>query len=185
MPSWSEILTEIKSEVAQGNASAADMVRRKYLALLSNETKRNTIIYATKCTQAGNVDPRLISITDEDIQGFMEVVHGLNGNELDLIIHSPGGSPEATAAIVSYLRSKFSNIRVIVPNYAMSAATMLACASNQIIMGKHSFIGPIDPQINLQTQLGFRAIPAQAIIDQFEKAKSECENPRNLRYGCQ
>lgn len=180
MPSWSGILTEIKDEAAKGNVSAADATRRKYLALLSNETKRNTIVYATKCTQAANIDPRLISITDEDIQGFMEVVHGLTGDELDLIIHSPGGSPEATAAIVSYLRSKFKHIRVIVPNYAMSAATMLACASNQIVMGKHSFIGPIDPQINLQTQLGFRAIPAQAIIDQFKQAKLECEDPKKL-----
>ena len=154
--------------------------RRKYLTLLSNETKRNTIIYATKCTQACNVDPRLISITDEDIQGFMEVVHGLSGSDLDLILHSPGGSIEAAAAIVSYLRTKFTDLRVIIPNYAMSAATMLACASNQIIMGKHSFIGPIDPQIGLQTPLGFRSIPAQAILDQFERAKMECEDPKKL-----
>lgn len=180
MPSWSAILTEMQDEVAKGNSLAADTVRRKYLALLSNETKRNTIFYATKCTQPCNVDPRLITITDEDIQGFMEVVHGLSGNTLDLILHSPGGSIEAAAAIVSYLRTKFTDLRVIVPNYAMSAATMIACASNQIIMGKHSFIGPIDPQVYLQTPLGFRSIPAQAIIDQFERAKIECEDPKKL-----
>jgi len=180
MPSWSEILTEMQQEVAKGNALAADTVRRKYLALLSNETKRNTIFYATKCTQPCNADPRLITITDEDIQGFMEVVHGLAGTKLDLILHSPGGSIEAAGAIVSYLRTKFTDLRVIVPNYAMSAATMIACASNQIIMGKHSFIGPIDPQVYLQTPLGFRSIPAQAIMDQFERAKIECEDPKNL-----
>lgn len=180
MPSWSEILSEVNVEVQQKNPAAADTVRRKYLALLSNKTNRNTIVYATKCTQPANVDPGMISISDEDIQGFMEVVHGLSGTDLDLIIHSPGGSIAAAAAIVSYLRTKFTDIRVIVPNIAMSAATMIACASNQILMGKHSFIGPIDPQLTLQTPLGLRSIPAQAIIDQFERAKVECEDPKKL-----
>jgi len=97
-----------------------------------------------------------------------------------LFIHSPGGSPEATEALVSYLRTKFSDIRVVIPQSAMSAATMLACASNRIIMGKHSFISPIDPQLILHTQVGVQAVPAQAILDQFELAKSECEDPKKL-----
>ena len=44
---------------------------------------------------------------------------------LDLILHTPGGFPEAAESIVKYLRSKFStNIRVIVPHLSMSAGTM-------------------------------------------------------------
>ncbi len=180
MPSWSAILSEIQNGIANNNPSSADDVRRRFLTILSSKTERNTIIYATKCTQPGNVDPGLISISEEDLQGFMAVIHGLDGSKLDLIIHSPGGSIEAAAAIVSYLRTKFEDIRVIVPNMAMSAATMIACSSNQIVMGKHSFIGPIDPQLTLQTPLGLRLVPAQAIIDQFEMAKKECEDPKKL-----
>jgi len=97
-----------------------------------------------------------------------------------LIIHSPGGSPEAAAAIVSYLRSKFADIRVIIPHTAMSAATMISCASNRIVMARHSFIGPIDPQFILQTKLGVMAVPAQAILDQFEMAREDCKNPDNM-----
>lgn len=104
----------------------------------------------------------------------------LRGPSLDLILHSPGGSAEAIEAIVSYLRTKFSDIRVIIPQSAMSAATMLACASDRIVMGKHSFISPIDPQMILSTQVGVQSVPAQAILDQFEMAKSECEDPRKL-----
>jgi len=63
----------------------------------------------------------------------------------------------------------------------MSAATMLACAADVIVMGKHSYIGPIDPQVIVYTRLGIRGVPAQAIIEQFERAKKECnENPKNL-----
>ncbi len=62
----------------------------------------------------------------------------------------------------------------------MSAATMLACSANSIVMGKHSSIGPIAPQLILQTQLGRQIVPAQAILDQFELAKDECQDPKKL-----
>ena len=87
------------------------------------------------------------------------------GDELDLILHSPGGSPEAAEAVVSYLRSCFSHVRVIVPQLAMSAATMIACSADEVILGKHSFLGPIDPQLVLPTSLGVRMVPAQAVLD--------------------
>jgi hypothetical protein len=43
-------------------------------------------------------------------------------------------------------------------------------------MGKHSFIGPIDPQFVLDTQLGRMPVPAHAIREQFEMAKEECRD---------
>lgn len=170
----------IKELNVVGQRPDFDGLRRKYLALLNQYTKRHVILYATKWTQPTESSPELVSITDEDIQGFMEVVYKLKGGALDLIVHSPGGSAEATEAIVNYLRSKFDDIRVIIPQAAMSAATMLACASNTIVMGKHSSIGPIDPQFILQTPLGRQAVPAQAIMDQFRKAQEECQDATKI-----
>ena len=82
---------------------------------------------------------------------------------------------------LGYLRAKFDHIRVFVPHMAMSAATMICCAADEIVMGKHSFIGPIDPQITLQTGLGVRQVAAQAIVDQFAKAVAECNDPLKMR----
>ena len=110
----------------------------------------------------------------------MEVVHGVKATELDLILHSPGGSLEAAEALVLYLRTKFNHIRVIVPQQAMSAASIMACAADEIVLGKHSFLGPIDPQFILNTPLGLRMVPAQAILDQFDQAKDECKDPAKL-----
>ena len=111
---------------------------------------------------AGNLD-----ISDNDMVGFMNCLHGMDCSKgLDLILHTPGGSPSAAEGIVNYLRSKFKeNIRVIVPHMAMSAGTMIACASNEIIMGKQSSLGPIDPQFN--------GIPAYNIKQEFEEAKED------------
>lgn len=172
MPTWGEILKELDVD----SPAKADSIRREYLSRLARHTGRDVILYATKWTDPMGAPPDTISITEEDIQGFMEVVHGLRSTNLDLIIHSPGGSPAATEAIVKYLRKKFTNIRVIVPQAAMSAGTMLACAGNRILMGKHSFLGPIDPQFILTN----RMVPAQAILDQFEMAKKECKDNQNL-----
>lgn len=180
MPTWSGILNEIQAEVAKQNPSAFDVVRRKYLTALAAHTGRNVILYATKWTQPGDHDPNLISITEEDVQGFMEVVHGLKGKDLDLILSSPGGSAEAAEAVVHYLRSKFDHIRVIVPHAAMSAATLVSCAANEVVMGKQSSLGPVDPQFILSGPSGTQAVPAQSILDQFEMAKRECKDPQLL-----
>ena len=81
------------------------------------------------------------------MNGFMSVVHGLDKDKgVDLILHTPGGSLDATDAIGQYLKKIFSNnIRVIVPHLAMSGGTLLSFASREIIMGSHSSLGPTDP----------------------------------------
>ena len=180
MPIWSDILAELQATVAPGKAPAFDAVRRKYLVELHRHSGRNVILYASGWLQRGDAPPVSVSISDEDMQAFMEVSHGLENDGLDLILHSPGGSPEAAEAIVSYLRSRFADIRVVVPQLAMSAATMIACAANEIVLGKHSSMGPTDPQILIPTSLGTRAVPAQAVLDQFDRAQEECVDPAKL-----
>jgi Serine dehydrogenase proteinase len=187
VPSWGEIIREISGvDPAQlpPGASPFDVVRRRYLVQMHALTGRAVILYATRWTMptTGMAVPLdMLSITPGDIHGFMETVYRVTEADLDLILHSPGGSPEAAEAIVLYLRSKFEHIRVFVPHMAMSAATMVACGADQIVMGKHSFIGPIDPQLQLQTPLGNRFVPAQAIIQQFEMARDGAADPATVR----
>jgi hypothetical protein len=180
MATWGQILGEIRLAVQNGDMQAYDTVRTRYIKALSDYTQRDTIIYASRWT-SGDMPPNLVSINDEDIQAFMEAVYGSKNDNLDLILHTGGGSAEATDAIVSYLRQKYKNIRIIIPQAAMSAGTMMACAAEIIVMGKQSSIGPIDPQFILQTSVGVQSLPAQASLDQFEIAQKDCaDNPKNL-----
>ena len=110
----------------------------------------------------------------------MTALSKLHGDTLDLIIHSPGGQAEATIQIVQYLRKKYKKIRAIVPQNAMSAATMLACACDEIIMGKESAIGPIDPQIAIPFQNSIMNMPAHSILKDFAKAKEDVSMNPNL-----
>src|SRR5579862_761838 len=98
MPGWSEILAEFQSGSLAGETP--DSIRRRYIRRLAARTGRPVIVYATAfLTRAGNPE---LSITMQDIHGFMEACRGLPGPNLDLILHSPGGIAEATASLVHY-----------------------------------------------------------------------------------
>jgi hypothetical protein len=139
-------------------------------------------VYATCYLENREVpNSQALTLNLGDKQGFMEALSNIQDHqELDLIITSPGGSSEAAEAIMDYLRTRFTHIRAIVPIAAMSAATMIALACDEIVMGTHSQLGPIDPQFTIQTPEGPRSSPGQAILDQFEQAKKECKDPSQL-----
>ena len=137
----------------------------KYTNKLSQYTGRNVILYASGWLNLSSDFP--VCIDDKDMNGFMAMTHGMDFNKgLDLILHTPGGSVAATESIINYIYKMFDgDVRAIIPQLAMSGGTMIACSCKEIIMGKQSSLGPIDPQI-----LG---VPAQAIIDEFITAKKE------------
>lgn len=169
-------LAEIQQQIQLARAGAQDTIRKKFLRELHECTGRDTIVYASAFSSAKklqSIPSSLYSISVDDLQGFMAAMHGLKGKKLDLILHSPGGSLDAADQIVQYLRAKYEHIRALVPQNAMSAATMLACACDEIVMGKHSALGPIDPQITMPTVHGLFTAPAQCILDDFEQAKSD------------
>lgn len=181
MPSWGAILKEINDKKQQQGPKALDLIRRKYIASQYAHSKRAVFLYATSWTSPREgIPPSMVSVNDADIQGFMECAHEVKEKKLDLILHSPGGSPAAAEACIHYLRSRFDHIRAFVPQAAMSAATMMACGADEIVMGEHSSLGPIDPQLIVNTSLGARAVPAQAVLDQFEQARQECLDPKRL-----
>jgi ATP-dependent protease ClpP protease subunit len=162
MPSWTEVLAEI---IAEGGSSSLDTVRRRYLRKFHEKTGRNVIAYYSGWLQKPGV--LTTAVSDDDKNGLMATIHNLDRSKgLDLILHTPGGDITATESIVDYLRRMFgTDIRAIIPQLAMSAGTMLACSCQEIIMGKQSNIGPIDPQFN--------GIPAHGVIAEFEKAIEE------------
>jgi hypothetical protein len=179
-------LNELKEQHEQnpqppGSPSPYDILRRKYLSALAQTTGRAASVYATPWLESRIIpNAEALTVNRGDIQGFMEAVSNVKERELDLIVTSPGGSAEAAEAIMGYLRTRFDNIRFIVPVSAMSAATMMALACDEIVMADHSHLGPIDPQFTIGTPEGPRSAPAQAIVDQFEMAKQECRDPQNI-----
>lgn len=174
MATWQEIEKEIK-----GSNGNVDSVRRKKLKNLFNITKRPVLLYGVEMFDPGKINAIqgniVIDLTDKD--GFLQALIGITGNEIDVILHSPGGSPEATESLVDLLRRRFNSIRFIIPNIAKSAATMMAMSGDEIILGMDAELGPTDPQMIINS----RVHPAHAILKQFDEAKKEvAKNSENL-----
>lgn len=166
MPSWGAILDSLNSV-----PNPLDSMRKKYLATMHEYTGRNVIAYYSGFIQKPGLDG--CGIDDNDKNAFMQAVCGLDRSKgLDLILHTPGGQIAAAESLVSYLKALFGkDIRTFVPQIAMSAGTMIALSTKEIVMGKQSNLGPIDPQ--------FGGMSCSGIIEEFNEASEDVtENPR-------
>lgn len=163
MPSWSNILNQVQQLSNEG--AELNRIRREYLAKISSITGRNVISYYScwlKMPGAPNS-----SVNDQDMNAFMNAVHGLERkNGLDLILHTPGGDLAATESLINYIKTIFSDdIRAIIPQISMSAGTIIALSCKEIIMGKQSSLGPIDPQLG--------GVACQSVLEEFDTAVKE------------
>src|SRR5918996_6167972 len=91
---------------------------------------------------------RAIQMTDDDIP-------------LDIILHTPGGLVLAALQIARAIQAHKGKVTVFVPHYAMSGGTLVALAADEIVMCRHSVLGPIDPQLG--------QLPAASVIKVVEE----------------
>ena len=98
------------------------------------------------CYVAGSGAP----VTRDDTLGIVELLHNVpHGSNIDFLLHTGGGDIDAAEKIVSMLRGVVGNegrFRVIVPDFAKSAGTLIGLAADKILMSDSSELGPIDPQ---------------------------------------
>ena len=74
---------------------------------------------------------------------------------IDLILHTPGGLVLAAEQIANALLRHEAPVTVMVPHYAMSGGTLLALASDQILMDRNAVLGPVDPQLGSMPAAGY------------------------------
>jgi hypothetical protein len=171
MSTWNDLLAELQR---LGGPARDEWFAEKLDSGIASIAKlrgdRNVLVYHSGFLQKPDVRPGHIIMMPEDVNGLMAAFKGMNWSSgLTVILHTPGGATMAVQTLVSYIRSKFDDVEVIVPAYAMSAGTMLALASNRVVMGHQSQLGPIDPQVSVNGSQH----SARAIVAQFEEARRE------------
>jgi hypothetical protein len=146
--------------------------RKKQLAEISRRRGRDVLVFAADLNK-GNAPN---SIDYGDLLPINDQIENLRGTKLDLILESPGGSGEVAEDIIRLLRDRYNEIAVIVPGYAKSAATIMAMAADEILMGPASSLGPIDAQMGWQGKV----FSAHALLEGFRKIKEEVEKTGQL-----
>jgi membrane-bound ClpP family serine protease len=90
-------------------------------------------------------------------------------DKICIVLETEGGVIQTTERIANSLRHFYPNhVSFIVPNFAMSAGTILVMCGDEIMMDYYSVLGPIDPQV----KKGDKYVPALGYLEQFERLKS-------------
>jgi len=103
----------------------------------------------------------------DDLEFFLEE-HDLSSKEgIDVILHTLGGDADA-AYHIGILLQKLAGERTlsfIIPRMAKSAGTLLACSGDKIIMTPISELGPVDPQVYVESTRTW--VSAKVVQDSF------------------
>jgi hypothetical protein len=113
------------------------------------------------------------AIIRDDVLPLMDLLHRIEARtDIDLLLHTVGGDVDAAVKIVGILRRRLDGVgrlRVIVPDCAKSAGTLIAIGADAIVMSDPSELGPVDPQIITRDDNG-RLVqrPALSYVDAFQ-----------------
>jgi len=95
----------------------------------------------------------------------------------DLLIHSGGGDIHTAYKLAKLFQKKCKNLTALIPEYAKSAATLLAIGCNDVKFSAIAEIGPLDPVVVTGDSLripGFSIRDAPKIL---EEEIESCEDP--------
>ena len=120
--------------------SAERYNRQSIIKHIQDRTKRSLICYVSgdKCV----VEP-------EDTVPFVDLLHNVPPDQdLDLLLHTIGGSVDTAEKLMGMLRRHVDSaeLRIIVPDFAKSAGTLMVLGADRVVMSDTSELGPIDPQ---------------------------------------
>jgi hypothetical protein len=121
------------------------------------------------------------TIDRSDIVHFNDLVYSLPAHcNIDFLLHTPGGDIDVAEKLISLLavRLQPSRLRVVVPDFAKSAGTLMAIAADAIVMSDTSELGPIDPQALFTDGDGNSTNRSVlAYLDAYEDLRQRVNNP--------
>ncbi|MGH8872880.1 MAG: SDH family Clp fold serine proteinase [Acidimicrobiia bacterium] len=103
-------------------------------------------------------------LDNEVIPPFVDAIGDIDrAGPLDLMLASPGGDAESALRIAKLCHAGRTDFRVVVPDQAKSAATMLALGAEAIVMSDTSDLGPVDAQIWMGSRREY--VPTKDVVD--------------------
>jgi len=130
---------KIDRKVKKNNTARQDLIKK-----IEKITKRPLITFFSE-----------LSLLNEDATMMEDILRSIDCSKgFDLLINSPGGSPDAAEKLIHVCRhfagcAEGRDWNVIVVNYAKSAATIVGLGASHILMTPTAELGPIDPQIRI------------------------------------
>lgn len=124
-------------------------------------------------------------ISRDDVVPFNDLLTNIPKNtSVDLLLHTGGGDIDPVEKIINMLwdRVGTGTFRIIVPDYAKSAGTLMVLAADRVVMSDSSELGPIDPQAPHVDSSGQSAwLSTQRYIDAYLELSEQLKhNPTDV-----
>lgn len=147
-------------------------VRQSLILEIEQETARRGTSSALVC-YVGGIQTQ---VDRDDILGFVELLHNVPANSpIDLLLHTTGGNVDAAEKLIDLVLKKVGDVkclRIIIPDFAKSAGTLMALGGSKIVMSDCSELGPIDPQVPFFDSNGHPTVHSVPnYLKAFEQAK--------------
>ncbi len=189
-PIYKTVLNELNQDIVKTFLEEQQNIRHRLISQIQNERKRRSrretivICYYSKLDFPIQTE---VMINQWDVKAIDSTLQELPSNcDIELIIHTYGGLPQKSKQIIDFLRTKLGNkgkLRVVVPEVAKSAGTLIALGADKLTMGLPSELGPIDPQIPRHSGGQIQYVPAWSYLDAFKYLQDNSKDDQgNLKH---
>ncbi|MCA1792263.1 MAG: hypothetical protein LC667_21175, partial [Thioalkalivibrio sp.] len=144
-----------------------EVERKRHLARIGELLGSDVMTYAARLSTTPI--PLPTSVMYEDLLPFVDLLDGLEGPAISIILETHGGAGEIGRQMVEILHARFETVRFIVPGTAKSTGTIMVLGGHEILMGPGSSLGPIDAQL----QQDGKTYSADALIEGLNRIKKE------------
>jgi ClpP class serine protease len=123
--------------------------RRRALALISRDRDATVITLIHRQESLSLLGFPIVRYIDiDDAESVLRAIRETPAErDIEIILHSPGGLVIASQQIAAALADHEGRVTAVVPHYAMSGATLIALAADEIVLDRHAALGPVDPQL--------------------------------------
>lgn len=147
--------------------NSARYQRQELIAQINSKVRTHLLCY---------VSGRRAEVERDDIFGLVDALHNVpRGESIDFLLHTRGGDLDVAEKLIFQVQSAVgeARLRVIVPDFAKSAGTLMALGANAIVMSDPSELGPIDPQIVLSDDHGNEL--THSVLDYLEAVEEHAD----------
>lgn len=118
-------------------------------------------------TLIGSIHHGIDSVVREVIEAREHKRH-----KLVVLVETGGGYIEVAQRIADTMRHHYRQVDFVIPNFAMSAGTVLVMSGDAIWMDYYSVLGPIDPQVS---RPGGSMVPALGYLLHYDRLIKRAE----------
>ena len=126
-----------------------ETMRQRQISQIERQRKSRVILLVHREERVSFLGLPLVRYIDmDDSEQVMRAIQMTDPEmPLDIVLHTPGGLFLAAMQIARALTGHKGKVTAFVPHHAMSGGTLIALAADEIVMCRHSVLGPVDPQV--------------------------------------